>query len=116
MHDQSDSYFVLCGLAGAQFAPLMAVPNTIFAICSPSNPDLLGEKIKAVFGDNSIKLQGDSWLIAAEGTTQTVSEQIEITQGATGTALIVSVSGYFGRQPVNVWEWIKAKWEAPLRG
>lgn len=64
------------------------------------------------------KLQSDrGWLIKYEGTTIEASNHIGITgqpQGVSspiGSAIIVPVSGYYGRGPTDMWEWLKTKLE-----
>lgn len=67
--------------------------------------------------DDSILVAPGQWLVADEGTAQNVSNKLGITITPpsadftpTSTAIVVAVSGYFGRIGANVWEWVKAKW------
>lgn len=64
------------------------------------------------------KLQSDrGWLIKFDGTTVELSDHIGLTgqtQGVPsqlGSAIIVPVSGYYGRGPTDMWEWIKTRLE-----
>lgn len=71
----------------------------------------MASTIAANYPNDHLSLQPGEWLVADEGTAQTVSEKIGV--GFTdpkNAALVVGVSNYFGRQPPEVWDWIKAKW------
>lgn len=64
------------------------------------------------------KLQADrGWLIKYEGTSMELSNLLEITgqdQGVSspvGSAIVVPVSGYYGRGPTEMWEWLKTRLE-----
>lgn len=56
------------------------------------------------------------WLIASSGTAQELSNKLGVTEGDLGSTIIFSTAGYYGRAPSNIWEWIKAKLEAPNDG
>lgn len=64
------------------------------------------------------KLQSDrGWLIKYDGTSVELSNHIGLTgqeQGQPspiGSAIIVPVSGYYGRGPTDMWEWLKTRLE-----
>lgn len=64
------------------------------------------------------KLQSDrGWLIRFDGTSVELSNHIGLTgqeQGKPsliGSAIIVPVSGYYGRGPTDMWEWLKTRLE-----
>ena len=64
------------------------------------------------------KLQADrGWLIKFDGTTVELSNHIGLTGQPTGvppqlgSAIIVPVSGYYGRGPTDMWEWLKTRLE-----
>lgn len=88
----------------------------IFAIFSATKPDLLGPAIQANYpGDSSLQVREGQWLVVDHGiSSHGVGEKIGVTgaeKSMVGSALIVAVSGYSGRQSANVWEWMKAKLE-----
>jgi hypothetical protein len=90
----------------ALFAVLMPVPN----------PGLV-DAIKAAFPNDHLSLNETQWLISATGTVIEITARIGIydpkqPQVATGSAVVVAVSAYFGRAPATVWDWMKAKLEA----
>jgi hypothetical protein len=64
------------------------------------------------------QLQSDrGWLIKFSGTTVELSNHIKITgqpQGMpspVGSAIVIPVSGYYGRGPSDMWEWLKTRLE-----
>jgi hypothetical protein len=78
-------------------------------------PDVVESAIKEKFPNDYIGLQGDEWLVAAKGTAKEVSDTLGITGEATarlGSAIVFATTGYFGRAPTEVWEWIRTKTEA----
>jgi len=84
--------------------------KTVFAVLSISKPEILGPKIQQLYPNDSLKISHNEWLIAAESTSQILSKELGVLEEGAGTALIVALSGYFGRMPTTVWEWIKLKW------
>ncbi|MCE9650246.1 MAG: hypothetical protein K8R18_11555 [Parvibaculum sp.] len=89
---------------------------TIFAIIAPAPLPALNNKIAGEFPNDFFKINDTQWLISATGTAQEISNKIGVTDGQTGSAIIFATSGYYGRAPANIWEWIKAKLEAPASG
>ena len=65
------------------------------------------------------KLQANSgWLIKFDGTTIELSNRLGVTgqeKGAPppplGSVIFVPVTGYFGRGPTDMWEWLKTRLE-----
>lgn len=64
------------------------------------------------------QLQAESgWFIRFPGTTVELSEHIKLVGQAdgvpspVGSALIVSIGGYYGRGPTDMWEWLKTRIE-----
>jgi len=57
------------------------------------------------------------WLIEFGGTTVELSEKLGITGQAKGepvilgSAIIVPITGYYGRGPTDMWEWLKTRVE-----
>jgi hypothetical protein len=46
------------------------------------------------------------FLASFNGTSKELSDILGITSGAVGQAVVVSISGYFGRAQNDVWEWL----------
>ena len=67
---------------------------------------------------NRHQLQADrGWLIKFEGTTIELSNHLRITGQAegipspVGPSMVVPISGYYGRGPTDMWEWLKTRFE-----
>jgi hypothetical protein len=89
----------------------------IFAIVSltPLNVDALSGTVIANFPDNYFQVSPDKriFLVSAAGTAKDVSDRLGISEGALNSAVVFGISGYYGRAPMNTWEWIAAKLAAP---
>jgi hypothetical protein len=92
---------------------------TIFVLMMPTPQPALAQKVQAEFNGNSLSITDTQWLISASGTAQEVSTRLGITDPTNpsaqpvGVGIVFATSGYFGRAPSNIWEWLKAKLEAP---
>jgi hypothetical protein len=57
------------------------------------------------------------WLIRFNGTSKELSDTIGITSqsgapsSSVGSALVVPIAGYYGMGPVDMWEWLKTRFE-----
>lgn len=89
---------------------------TIYAIIAHANPDKLASAIATTFKDAHLQLNEKAWLVAGTGTSKEISDRLGVTDGKSGSAVIVEISNYYGRAPNNVWAWIKNKWEATSDG
>jgi hypothetical protein len=91
----------------------------IFVIL-PQNSDAqakLPAAVSKAYPDAHKKLADHNWLVAGKGTAQEVSANLEITlkdnsPGPTGTTIVFEVASYYGRATTDIWDWVKAKWEA----
>jgi hypothetical protein len=79
---------------------------------------LSGAVEKTILASDRYKLQADrGWLIKFEGTTVELSNKIGVTgqeKGSplpVGSAIISPITGYFGRGPTEMWEWLKTRFE-----
>jgi hypothetical protein len=92
---------------------------TVFAVLLPSPQPKLVEAIKAAFPKDHLSINDTQWLISTSGTVTELSAKLGIFDAskpatpATGQAIVFATSAYFGRAPATVWDWIKAKLEAP---
>jgi hypothetical protein len=66
----------------------------------------LGQLIERTFGNAALLLSGGEWLIAYEGTSKQLSDQLGISDNSTCTGLVLNFSGYWGYAGKNVWEWL----------
>jgi hypothetical protein len=91
---------------------------TIFAILMPRPQPALAAKLVSEFKTDALQVSDTQWLVSAIGTAQEISVRLGIynpdsaTTAPVGDAIVFATSGYFGRAPANIWEWIKVKLEA----
>ena len=69
------------------------------------------------YGENKVMGVADgTWLLAASGTAQEVSQHVGITEGQAGSAMVLEVASYFGRANPSIWSWMKTNWEDSAGG
>ena len=72
------------------------------------------QSITERYPGNSYKIDSSKWWVNSSATTsKELSDQLGITSapphtGST-TGIVISVKGYFGRGPGDMWEWIATK-------
>jgi hypothetical protein len=81
----------------------------LFAIMAPVEWPGLVAALQTSYPDSHLKIGPGQWLVAGGGTAGDVSNQLGITSGASGVAMVCLIGGYFGRAPSNVWEWMATK-------
>ena len=93
---------------------------TIYAVLLPNPQPQLDTKIVSEFGGDALRVTDTQWLISSGiATSEDIVKRLGVfdrsnpTGPSTGNAIVFSTSGYFGRAPTNVWEWLKVKLEAP---
>jgi hypothetical protein len=92
---------------------------TIYAILLPHPEPAVAAKIVSEFGADALSVNETQWLVSASGTTQDITKRLGIfdpenpNATPTGSAIVFATSGYFGRAPTNIWEWLKVKLETP---
>jgi sarcosine oxidase gamma subunit len=84
----------------------------IFAIMAPDENAALVGALESVYPNKYLRVGPGQWLVASQGTATDVSNALGISDGKSGPGIVVSVSGYFGRANMNIWDWIKANWVA----
>lgn len=90
----------------------LAIPLTVSSLT-------LDDAVKVKIPDaDRFHLQNDrGWVIKFSGTTVELSNHIGLTNQEKGVAspinptIIVPVVGYYGRGPMDMWEWIKTRIE-----
>ena len=87
---------------------------TIFAIIPQPNPNQntgLPAAIMNTYPNGWHALDnGAGWLVSTFGTPQTVSNALGITDGRSGSAIVIEVAAYWGRANPNTWSWIQSNW------
>ena len=87
---------------------------TVFAIIDAANPAAITSALKTTFPADHLQVSPNEWFVAARGmTAKDVSDKLGITEGTSGSAIVLTTSGYYGRAGTNVWEWLSAKIAQP---
>ena len=89
------------------------------AVPLKTDGDPLATAIKLnIHESDRYELQAErGWLIHFSGTTKELSDKIGLTgqpkgeSSSIGSAIVVPVSGYYGRGPTDMWEWLKTRLE-----
>lgn len=89
------------------------------AIPLKENSSDLNNAIKSSIAElNRHQLQADrGWLIKYDGTTIELSNHIGITgqsegiPSSIGSAIVAPISGYYGRGSLDMWEWLRVRFE-----
>jgi hypothetical protein len=92
--------------------------HLILGLNGPQSLETLEKNINAQYPNRSRRL-GDkpAWLVADDITAQTLSEKLGINSGEGGiSALVTTMSDYFGRAEPDLWSWIKVQWESSPDG
>jgi hypothetical protein len=89
---------------------------SIFVVLSQVENTLLAAKIAEKFPSDHYKLTSKQWVISSKETAKQLSDTLGITiettkSGPTGSAIILSISNYWGRASNDFWEWMKVKME-----
>ena len=65
----------------------------------------------AMFKNKAMRLPVGEWLVAYDGTSKQLSDELGISENGKSSAIVVGFSAYWGRASSDVWEWIKANME-----
>jgi hypothetical protein len=66
-----------------------------------------GPKVEAALKEyQHLPVKDDVWLVAFDGTTRELAQNIGIRSGDTSPGLVCAISGYSGRLPKEAWEWL----------
>lgn len=96
---------------------------TIFAVLMSRPQPGLVEVIKLRIAEpNRRQVNETQWLIASTKTVVELTAQLGIYDEAnpsappTGNAIVFATTAYFGRAPLETWDWIRARIEAVADG
>ena len=86
---------------------------SIFTVLTEADNPKLETLIKEKFPNDYYTLSHRQWLISAGATAKTISEDLLITdkENGPGSAIVFTISSYYGMANPAIWEWLKAKWE-----
>lgn len=92
--------------------------HLILALNGPESIETLEANIDRLYRERSKKLGNRSaWIVAEDDTAQAVSEKLGINSGEGGiSAIVTTISNYFGRAEPELWAWIKVQWESSPDG
>jgi len=83
---------------------------TLFAVLADPSNDLIANSLNQNFPDDHIQIRPGQWFLVGSGTAKDISDKLKVTPGPdVGSAVIVAVSGYYGRASSPVWEWVASK-------
>lgn len=92
---------------------------TIFAVLLPTPQPGLVAAIEREFKEvNRRKVSETQWLLASTKTVIEVTAKLGIYDAnnpsvpPTGNAIVLAVAAYFGRAPIETWDWIRSRLES----
>lgn len=88
----------------------------VFAVISLGPNAAIKARVAEQFPSDHLELTPSNWLVAGRGTAEEVSAKLGLNAGDTNSTIVLAMSDYYGRAPVNIWSWIEAKLEAPAHG
>lgn len=80
---------------------------TFAIIPADKDHDSLDKAIAGKFGNKSFRLPQGEWFVSYDGTSTQLSNELGISDGAKGAAVVLNFSGYWGRAGKDIWEWLK---------
>jgi hypothetical protein len=78
--------------------------------------DGIASKIQEVFPDNYLLMDSGAWLLSGTGTSNEIATRLGILAEGGPSVIILAITGYSGRAPTTVWEWLKIKMEGQPSG
>lgn len=95
--------------------PIVAVGPQLFAIMAQTNLENIGAALTAKYPSHHLLLYPGQWLLVASGkTAKEVCDDLGISTGETGNAVVITGTGsYFGRTNPGTWEWLNSRLGAP---
>lgn len=85
----------------------------VFVIMEGTENPAVGQRIRATYPSDHLKVATGQWLVSDSGNARTVSEKLAFTKDSgIGSTLVFATSSYYGLHSSDVWDWIKTKLEA----
>ena len=82
----------------------------MYAILGQTNLETLDVAISTTYPNDYMKLPNSGqWLVWAPGTAREVCDQLGISDGKSGTAVVVGFNNYYGRASNQIWDWIASR-------
>ncbi|GAB1393340.1 hypothetical protein MASR1M60_15030 [Rhodocyclaceae bacterium] len=73
---------------------------------TPPQKGGLKDVVEKKFGNLAYSLPGGEWIVAFNGTSKQLSDDLGISEGGFGSVLVLNFSGYWGRASKDLWEWL----------
>lgn len=70
----------------------------------------IDQKAERISSLEHLKIDDGVWLATFDGTTRQLAELLGIRGGESGSGIVCAISSYSGRQPSEIWEWLKVNW------
>lgn len=82
----------------------------MFIALATKDADRIRAAVEKLPAEQYFELRPDAWLMFFNGTTRQLAEDLGIRQGTNGSGFVAPITGYSGRGPADLWEWLKVKW------
>jgi hypothetical protein len=82
----------------------------IFVVIAKTGVPAIGEALKNVAPEGTYSIKDDAWLVQFEGTSQDLAEKLGIRDAKNGTGIVMPITNYSGRGPLDMWEWLRVHW------
>ena len=79
-----------------------------FIVVPVSGTTNIDQVLPKKFGNKALQLPRGEWLVAYDGTSRQLSDDIGIGESPSDSAIILNFSAYWGLAGQDVWEWIAA--------
>ena len=80
-----------------------------FIIVPTSKREAL-EPMLSVHAVDHLQIDEGVFVATFDGTAREFAEVLGIRSGETSSGIVCAISSYSGRQPTEVWEWLKVNW------
>jgi len=84
----------------------------LFAVIAPPDNSRIGSVIENVFEGRYQRVWNGQWFVSGTGTSKDICDQLGISDGTNGAAIVVRVSSYWGRANPDLWPWLASKLES----
>ena len=71
-----------------------------------TDKESLNKAISEKFGNACYCLSNGDWLVSYVGTSKQLSDDLGLSDGETGSAIVINFSGYWGYASNDIWEWL----------
>jgi hypothetical protein len=88
----------------------------VFMVVPTSDVEKVRSAVNQHFLGLAYELPRGEQLVPFTGTSKQLSDRLGISDGSTGAAVVVSLGGYFGYAPNDIWEWFKQNWGGAPNG